>query len=196
MFGSAFASETCVAMKDLKVGYGSDLKYHIFCEGEKFETKRIITGILIPLPYNLGKVARARLNELMGERGQEEKMVFHGGDKLKKSDDIPYRVFKPKGSIIEEVCAVSYGNEKLIGSDKKPVYDFIIKCSSGQHSRTDYGANGEFLSGYSLEESRSVLTAKGFVQTLEFRPFKRKSWLYSATAKLTIKKVSTIIFEK
>ena len=128
-YTTTFAADVCIARKNHDIGYGSTMNYIVKCsDGKNFETRKIVTTVLLPLPYNWGKVAKKRLYREMSELGYTEVAQFKPVIKTKIHDGTPIHFFE-KSDTGATYCSVIKYNQFVAGlHHEKIIFDVVITC--------------------------------------------------------------------
>lgn len=156
---SAFAEEKfCIAHEQDDIGYASTMNYVINCGSEQFETDRIITSVLLPLPYNWKAVLLKRLNAAM----KSQKVVLlakipgmYKGNMFEEA----LLVYGPASTRGSHFCQISQTNQRTVGLNAKTtVWDLEFNCDSNTDTPSSY-------TGLTESEIVEVITHLGFLNT-------------------------------
>lgn len=189
---SAFSQtspDLCVAYKVDYYSYAGTMKYRVHCNDETFESKKIITAFLLPLPYNWTKRAQKYLYKEMDSRDYYEVLQLKSSDHKPGNFHDPFHVFMPNSKSLDEVCAVSYGNKQRIGLDQVKVYDFVISCSD-----SDEDDPLEFYSAVTTDEIEQLMQERLYNQFITFKT--EGVSVYSSQKEITLKNTKTKIYYK
>lgn len=156
----AFAGEKlCVAEKETNISYVSDLRFNVFCDdGSKFDTKRIFTAILLPLPYHWGNTARKILSEEMVRRGY----LGTPAAKTKGVAEYPLTIFT-SAATTASYCTVSKTKEVASGiPGKAPQFDAYVTCSKN--------ISDQVFKGINQTEMLHELDVRGMSPVMKYTP--------------------------
>lgn len=159
---SAFASDSekfCTAYEKASVSYGSTLWYEIDCGEGVFQTPRIMTSYLLPLPYNWKAASVKRLKAAMAARGvvplSKIPNKIYAGNFFEKN----LLVYGPKSAESSGFCEISVTNTRTIGlSVKTVVSDLHFTCDLKTAAPEGY-------LGLTQAEIAEVIRHLGFVKT-------------------------------
>lgn len=116
------ANATCVAVRIGSVSFTSRMHHAVVCNQEVFETRRILTSFLVPIPYGWVSTARNLLHRTMSEKGYAPATVM----------DEQTQTLRP----------IQFENGKLLVFEKENTPSFSYRLVYASHEReTGIGEN-------------------------------------------------------
>ncbi|NBU72561.1 MAG: hypothetical protein EBS53_14155 [Bacteroidetes bacterium] len=150
---NASANETCIARKVM--GTSWYLHYHVQCAEETFDTQKILTTLLFPLPYHWGNFARKYLYRQMSERGFQEVARL----RFQNSPD-PIHIFE-KVETAATYCSVQKRNFSSSGiQTRKPTFDITVVCENAIPTEENFN-------NVTQEELDQYLQSRGYHMVIE-----------------------------
>lgn len=153
----------CIALKNDSISYTAFLNYKVKCLGEDFETQKIITQILIPLPYHWGNRARSILNNELKALNMKMIGMIDGGY---ENDIIIYGKENYSEKIDHFCTAVKYNKKKIGMQNLETVFDVMISCGDGAIVK-------EVWQGIRQEELLNYMDGLGYKSSLNKEEFKK-----------------------